>query len=273
MSKTASNVIKQANEWLGYNKKDGTFKTIIDVYNAHKPLARSYKVKYTDQWCATFVSAVAIKLGYTDIIPTECSCQKMIALFKKLGCWVENENRTPNAGDIIFYDWDDNGNGDDTGWADHVGIVEKVASGKITVIEGNYSNSVKRRTIAVNGKYIRGYGVPKYDVEKPETPKPSVTVLEWQKAAIADGFKFPKYGADGKWGAECESVAKEAICKKRLTYKYKNLTKIVQSVVGAAVDGKFGNDTKKAVIEYQRNNGLTTDGAVGLNTWKKILGV
>ena len=98
-------------------------------------------------------------------------------------------------------------------------------------------------------------------------------VLNWQKAAIADGFKFPKYGADGKWGSECEAVAKQAICKKRLTYKYKNLTKIVQSTVGVTADGKFGDNTKSAVVKFQKLVGLQADGIVGLNTWKKILGV
>lgn len=166
MSKYAENIIKQAKSWLGYKESNGTHKKIIDVYNAHKPLARGYKVKYTDEWCATFVSAVAIKLGYTDIIPTECSCQKMIELLKAKGRWVENENRTPNVGDIIFYDWNDNGKGDNKGFADHVGYVEKVSKKTITVIEGNYNESVKRRKIAVNDKYIRGYGVPKYDVKK-----------------------------------------------------------------------------------------------------------
>jgi peptidoglycan hydrolase-like protein with peptidoglycan-binding domain len=99
------------------------------------------------------------------------------------------------------------------------------------------------------------------------------TVHEWQCAAIADGFRFPKYGADGKWGSECENVAKQAVCKKRLTYKYRNLTKIVQRAVGVTVDGKFGNDTHNAVINFQKLTGLVPDGCVGLNTWKKILGV
>lgn len=98
-------------------------------------------------------------------------------------------------------------------------------------------------------------------------------VLTWQKAAIKDGFKFPKYGADGQWGGECVEVAKKAICKKRITYKYKNLTKIVQSAVGVAVDGKFGKGTKSAVIKFQKLVGLPADGCVGLDTWKKILGV
>lgn len=170
MSKLASAVVKQAQAWLGKNEAAGTHREIIDLYNLHKPLARGYKVKYTDSWCATFVSAVAIKLGYTDIIPTECSCQKMIDLFKIMGCWVENENTTPKAGDIIFYDWQDSGAGDNKGWSDHVGIVEKVSGGNITVIEGNFDNSVKRRTLAVNGRYIRGYGIPEYDAEPAKKP-------------------------------------------------------------------------------------------------------
>lgn len=166
MSKYASKVVGQAQAWLYRKESDGSHKEIIDVYNSHKPLARGYAVKYTDAWCSTFVSAVAIKLGYTDIIPTECGCEKHIQLFKNIGVWEENENRVPNAGDIIFYDWEDNGAGDNKGNSDHVGIVEKVEGSTITVIEGNIDNAVGRRTLKVNGRYIRGYGVPKYDKEK-----------------------------------------------------------------------------------------------------------
>lgn len=97
-------------------------------------------------------------------------------------------------------------------------------------------------------------------------------IKEWQKAAIADGFDF-KSGADGIWGAECEAVAENAICKKRIIYKYKNLTKIVQRAVGVKDDGKYGTDTKNAVKKWQGLMGLTADGVVGKNTWKKILGV
>lgn len=119
--------------------------------------------------------------------------------------------------------------------------------------------------------------VAKGGLLKEETSRPVITdnnkVLEWQNAAIADGFKFLKYGADGKWGSECESIAKQAICKKRDVYQYKNLTKIVQRALGVTADGLFGNNTKNAVINFQKANRLTPDGSVGLNTWKKILGV
>lgn len=155
-------VVGIAQGWLGCKESNGSHKKIIDTYNAHKPLARGYAVKYTDAWCSTFASAVAITAGLTDIIPTECGCGKHIELFQKLGSWQENDAYVPSPGDYIFYDWQDNGAGDNTGAADHVGIVEKVVGQTITVIEGNYSDSVKRRTLAVNGRYIRGYGVPNY---------------------------------------------------------------------------------------------------------------
>ena len=58
-----------------------------------------------------------------------------------------------------------------------------------------------------------------------------------------------------------------------MTYKYKNLTRIVQEAVGVSADGLFGTKTKAAVTAYQKANGLTADGAVGINTWKKILSV
>lgn len=97
------------------------------------------------------------------------------------------------------------------------------------------------------------------------------TVKEWQTAAIADGFKFPKYGADGKWGGECEAVAKKAIVKKRLLYINKNLTRLVQRAVGVTDDGLCGNNTAAAIKTWQKANGLAADGCVGINSWKKML--
>lgn len=165
-------MIEQARAWLGNKEGSAGHKAIIDLYNSHKPLARGYKVKYTDAWCATFVSAVSIKLGYTDIIPTECSCIKMIEKFKALGAWIEDESVTPDLGWIPFYDWNDNGKGNNTGSPDHVGIVVKVENGNIHVAEGNYGgsnangiDSVGIRVIPINARYLRGYGVPKYDAE------------------------------------------------------------------------------------------------------------
>lgn len=166
-------VISIAVSWYGKKEADGSHRSIIDLYNGHTPLARGYKVRYTDAWCATYGSAVAIAAGYTDIIPTECGCGQMIAAFQAMDRWVENDAYIPSPGDYIFYDWDDTGAGDCTGWPEHVGIVISVSGDVIKVIEGNKDDAVGYREIKVNGRYIRGYGVPDYGaktvIKKPES--------------------------------------------------------------------------------------------------------
>ena len=155
-------VAATAQKYLGCKESDGSHRKIIDCYNSHKPLARGYAMKYTDAWCATFVSAVSIELGLTDIMPTECGCPQMIALYQKLGRWQENENYTPKPGDVIFYDWQDGTDyvaTDNKGSPDHVGIVVGISGSIITVVEGNKNNTVGMRTVKINGKYIRGYGI------------------------------------------------------------------------------------------------------------------
>lgn len=165
------------NSWVGRKESDGTHRYIIDLYNnLIKPLPRNYRVKYTDAWCATTVSAVATQLGYTDIIPTECSVYYLIEKAKKMGIWVENDSYVPKCGDLVCYDWQDNGAGDNTGSPDHVGMVTYVnaGSGYFVVTEGNYSDSVKKRTISINGRFIRGFICPKYTDDKVEEPPKNV---------------------------------------------------------------------------------------------------
>ena len=148
--------------WLGRNEGDGSHKVIIDTYNSLLPLPFGYRMTYKDPWCAATVSAAAIEAGLTDIIFRECSCTRMIELFKQHGRWQEDDSYIPKPGDLIFYDWHDTGKGDCTGNPEHVGVVERVANGQITVIEGNYHDAVKQRSIPINARYIRGYGCPDY---------------------------------------------------------------------------------------------------------------
>lgn len=193
---TAADVVKIAQSWVGYSEANGKFKTIIDTYNAYTPRARGYKVQYSDEWCATFVSACAIKANAVKIIPLECSCNYMISAFKSIDCWVESDAYIPRAGDIIFYDWQDTGVGDNRGSSDHVGIVETVDNGYITVIEGNKNEIVARRKIKVNGRYIRGYGVPKYDKAAKSETKETIAkidcygVISGCRAINKDGENF-----------------------------------------------------------------------------------
>lgn len=191
MGRTAQDLLNVARGWLGCNERDGSFKKIIDLYNATKPLPRGYAVRYSDEWCDTFVSACAIKAGCADIIGRECGCEQHVNIFKQMGIWIEDGTITPKAGDIILYNWD-TGVQPNNGYSDHIGIVESVNGYTITVIEGNMSERVGRRNIRIGHGNIRGYARPRY-AHSGNTPvqpsKPNKSVTEIAKEVIA-----------GKWG-------------------------------------------------------------------------
>lgn len=100
-----------------------------------------------------------------------------------------------------------------------------------------------------------------------------LTVLEFQKAVIADGYELPEWGADGYWGKETEAVAQKAKVWRHIPAVKNNRTKLVQKVVGVEADGYCGAATQKAIIAYQKANGLGPDGVVGIKTWKRMLGI
>ena len=139
-----------------------THEGALKIYNGQKKLPRGYKVTQKDPWCATWVSAVLIKARVK--INYECSCNELIKLNKDL--WVEDDNFHPQIGDLVLYDWQDTGGGDNKGSADHVGIVCEINSTGFKVIEGNMSNKVGYRTLKYNGKFIRGFITPRYEEKK-----------------------------------------------------------------------------------------------------------
>ena len=249
MGVRAIDLINVARGWLGYSEANGKHKEIMDVYNAHKPLARGYKIKPTDAGCDCFVSACAIKAGAVDLIGTEVGCQKHIEIFKKKGIWIEDGTIKPKAGDIIFFNWDDCTQSND-GAADHVGIVENVYGNTITCIEGNYNDKVGRRTINVGWGYIRGYARPKYE-ESPEyvsVPKKSLDVIAnevirgvWGTGAIRKNALI-KAGYDY---AAVQARVNELLAKPTK----KSITVIAREVIA----GKWGNGTA-------RKNALTKAG-------------
>ena len=155
-------VVQTAEGWLGANEKDGSHREIIDLYNAHTPLARGYAVTYEDAWCAAFDSVVAIQCGLTDIIPTECGCTPQIELFREMGAWEEADDYVPLPGDLIYYHWNCLELEDCKKRADHVGIVVGTLGPFIKVIEGNKDDDVSYRITTVDAPGIRGYGVPDY---------------------------------------------------------------------------------------------------------------
>ena len=157
-------VIQTAQGWLGSKEGTDNHKEILRIYNTHRPLAQGYEVRDDDSWCATFGSTVAIQCGLTNIIPTECSCERQINLFRDMGYWEEKDDYIPLPGDYIYYTLKNPSMGDSTAWSDHVGIVVGTWHGFIKVIEGNNGGTVKYRVIPVDDPRIRGFALPDYEM-------------------------------------------------------------------------------------------------------------
>lgn len=198
--------LNTAQKYVGAKVGTKAHHHIVDVFNQVKP--DGWAMTYSAAWCACFVSAIAIEaFGITKAkkyFPLSANCGTIINKAKNLGIWVENDAYKPNTGDWILYDWQDSGYGDNTGSPDHVGVVKKVSGNTITVIEGNYSNMVKERNIPINGRYIRGFVVPKYSAlggGSTPTTKPSSgnTSTVKKKVTAKDSAKSFNQGIAGTY--------------------------------------------------------------------------
>lgn len=122
-------------------------KELIRVYNTISPLPYGYAMTTKDAWCAAFLSAVAKLLGYVKF-PFECSCSRMLKKAQDMGLPTWGRGYEPKIGDGLIYDLDKNKA------VDHVGVVVWVQDGKCWVVEGNYSNAVKVRCIAIDDPIV-----------------------------------------------------------------------------------------------------------------------
>ena len=109
------------------------------------------------EWCACFVSWCADQCGYIEsgIIPKFAGCVDGANWFKGNGQW-QDRNYEPQAGNIIFFDWEGDGE------TDHVGIVEKCENGVVYTVEGNSGDACRQNQYTVGSSSIYGYGVPAY---------------------------------------------------------------------------------------------------------------
>ncbi len=109
------------------------------------------------EWCACFVSWCADQCGYIEsgIIPKFAGCVDGANWFKGNGQW-QDRNYEPQAGNIIFFDWEGDGE------TDHVGIVEKCENGVVYTVEGNSGDTCRQNQYTVGSSSIYGYGVPAY---------------------------------------------------------------------------------------------------------------
>ena len=249
-------VCKQARAWLGLREIDESYWPIMEVYNSIQPAPpRNYYMKRSDPWCAAFVSAVAQITDLTRWIYPECSCPKMLELYKTAKRWMENDDYCPLPADIIFYDWEDTGHGDNTGTPDHVGIVVREDMGLITVIEGNCSDAVSTRYLRVGDKFIRGYGLPNYAAAAAELSEDEPEDHPDEDEFALAELPYLGYGSAG-WSvcsAQGMLIAHGFSC----------------GPDGA--DGDFGKNTRTAAVRFQRSKGLPETGDIDPLTWRALL--
>ena len=262
MGKREDYVIR-ASEWIGTKEGSSGHKQIVKDYN--KACDKGRQGSFDSKWCAMFVGAVAeetdnvLKDGIG--VPVDYSCgtgpHSLIEKAKKAGIWVEKDSYVPRNGDLVIYEWSDDGKGDCTSGHDHVGITSSVGASSFIVIEGNKKQAVGTRTVNINGRYIRGFITPRfadevnpsvpshYTGEFPTLPSPREyfkkgdkgkevvkmqKVLEW----ISPGC-LPKYGADG-------DIGNETI----------NAVKVCQSILGCTTDGLYGKTTQAKAKAYTK---------------------
>lgn len=209
--------IKALTAWNGAIKGDVKHKEIVDAYNSYTPHPRGYKLTVLDDYCAATVSAAAILCGLADVIPIECSCGEQIRAYQARGQWIEDDGHVPQVGEQIFYCWADGkdyAETDCTGAPNHTGIVTHCDGELIRVFEGNMGAKQKcgYRSLGVNGRYIRGYGIPAYPVENRALVRGDTgeEVKKLQALLVACGWEID---VDGSFGPATQAAWGEYVSR------------------------------------------------------------
>ncbi|HEX3077615.1 MAG TPA: peptidoglycan-binding protein [Lachnospiraceae bacterium] len=273
-------LIKIAEEEVGYLEKASNENLDSKTANAGKSNYTKYGkwIGCNGQpWCHSFVSWCANQAGIpSSIIPKTAGTHYGANWFKKNAKFIApSKSNPPRRGDLMYHD---SGKGQG-----HVGIVVAYNGGdSVETIEGNTNNSGSREGTIVTHKtrkfsYIWGFGRPKYtDESSSDSEQENDTDTKKDDSKKDDSKKkdTKKEDAAGKNPNKASShTSNDSILQKgdkgsEVVDLQKSLVLLKYDPKG--VDGDFGTDTEKAVIAFQKANGLVPDGEVGPKT-KKML--
>ena len=228
-------------------------------------------------WCQSFVSWCAFTAGL-DVkkYPKSASTVAAADFFKKNDRWADARNDDPTPGDWIYFDFPDDG----VNRISHVVIcIKNNGNGTIQVIEGNTSGTAKgdQRNGGMCVEKTRAY-------VKDNKLKLMNAVVGWGRPVYVGEESLPLLS---KVGSSDAPVAKAPAAKKATTSApttkapapftpFKKgakgpKVKRVQTALKLKADGEFGPGTEKAVIAFQKANGLEANGTVGPKTWAAIV--
>lgn len=229
---SAAGIIAEAKRWVGW--KSGYSMNAFNKWYADKKGGAGYYNYHA--WCDEFVSYCADVTGNADVVGCDAYTPRHANWFKAQGRW-RGKGTTPVPGQIVFFDWEQNGE------IDHVGLVVAVNGGTITTIEGNtnaYPGMVAYQYHSIWAGYIAGYGNPAYSGAKPK---------EWDKGIIYAG----KDRVD-----TCNKVAATRNTKAVIKAKANSPWDLV---TGMKVAGRLGakvlmvNDDRQALYTYNAKTG------------------
>ncbi|MBR6826285.1 MAG: CHAP domain-containing protein, partial [Oscillospiraceae bacterium] len=150
-------VLAIAKTQLGYTEStDNYFVNEAGVQKGYTRYGAWYGDHYGD-WCAMFVS-FCMHYGGVEGIPIHSGCVSWIRELQDMNLYRKQGKYLPEAGDIIFFDWECDG------LSDHVGLVYEYKDAtdtelaQLVTIEGNSSNRVQFVTYDPEDVRIAGYG-------------------------------------------------------------------------------------------------------------------
>lgn len=227
---TAKQIIKLAKSQRGYHERPaGSNKT---------KYGKEYGMNGTP-WCAIFVWWCFKHAGASELFFGGKKTAYVPALADYYIAHKRIVKKTHGkAGDIVFFDFDHNGN------SDHVGFVWKyLGNGWYKTLEGNtgVGNNANGGKVMFRKRHISQIS----RIARPKYRKVKTTT----KKAVTKKKKYPtlRKGSKGKY------------------------VKLLQKKLKIKADGIFGSKTEQAVKTFQKKHGLTADGVVGKKTWKKLL--
>lgn len=147
-------ILAIAESYNGMRENSDEHHYLVDFYNTISPLPRGYHLKYSDSWCAAYVSVVMRRSGILEF-PYECGVFEMFNRLKERGCIIYG--RPPMPGEILFFK------------SSHVGIVNgwMTQVWECPTIEGNSADMCTHRTHFLKDENILGWTSPyRYTTEE-----------------------------------------------------------------------------------------------------------
>ena len=203
-------------------------------------------------WC--FVQAFGLeaagRMTYQRAGAFSALCSASAARYRENGAW----NSIPEPGDQVFFRRG--------GSVEHTGLVEKISGVVVSVIEGNSSDAVARRSYVLGSSAIAGYGRPDWSVvasdaqgAAPAAPAPGESAPTGSAAAGESGRRYHAHIyrveinllKQGDRGPQVERVQQL----------------LAANGFACAVDGEFGDETRGALLAFQKAAGVCADGEFG----------